>query len=170
MSHIDLKKSSTQFVTLKIRQRETRYGRHYLVASVIEDSHNLLKDLPGSESTSELQSIDSFVENKMVMLMIVPDITGIVKIRAESALRIYPPWEIMDHVRKILNVIYFSVIDDGDTIKVHRSETERIRTNVKVIQEFDCPCIQAKQIVDHCRVKFSTIKPNVMKTIFESRN
>lgn len=166
MSQPDFKSSRVQFVTLKIRDRETRWGRHYVTATVIADSHCLLKSSFASRSGPNDQVSVSSLEGRSVTLMINPEITGKITIRSNSTLNIYPPWDIMDRYGKILNAVYFDMMPDTDDVDA--VGTSEVHTSEIIVQTFDCPCVHANTIVDSCPDKFTDRKPSVTRALFDS--
>ncbi|XP_043270108.1 uncharacterized protein [Venturia canescens] len=155
-TRVDWQDSRVQFVKLRIREGEMRYSRCFLLTSLLEDKHKLLDDLC-------MRGDEKGWDKETLTLMIVPEINGTMKISKNSIIKIYPPWKTMDRGKKLLNIVYFEVLAQNEKPS---SDLPQLMKGERILQTFDCPCLE-NQAIDHsCTVKFTNTKPNMIREMF----
>ncbi|XP_033225722.1 uncharacterized protein LOC117178404 [Belonocnema kinseyi] len=156
-----------QFVDLCIKKCYISYNRQFAYCILIADTYNLLKDVenfqtaPGSKSQN-LKNKNSI--NKLITVMTIPEFVGKLNAERGKRLKVYPPFQILDCENIIISVTYFTL--DGKVNLGMDEEESKESVESKIIEKFDCVCIEEGKIVDDCGHRFENKKSNVIKEIF----
>ncbi|XP_015116300.1 uncharacterized protein LOC107040645 [Diachasma alloeum] len=160
MAQSRFKGTCNQCVIMRIKKFSTSYGRPYFRGTVTRDSLNLLGRTISSNS-SDLSAASASDESlgRTLTVLTMPEIVGQFNVKEKSALKFYPPWEVIDADKLILSVLHFKLIlDESDESQVDGEQS----AGEVVTQEFDCPCLRAGKLVNSCSIKFTNSKPNPM--------
>lgn len=151
------------FIILKIIHCTWKFNRQCLFGSVISDIHNLLGSIFQKFPTShKINNVSSLLSEKVITVLTTPEIVGTININKTRTLKIYPPWEVVDANKFVLSISYFHHIIHNFT-----SADNITMVNNEIIQKFNCSCLVANQLVNSCTTKFTDIKPNSTRYLFE---
>ncbi|KAK0174395.1 hypothetical protein PV327_010172 [Microctonus hyperodae] len=151
------------FIILKIIHCTWKFNRQCLFGSVISDMHNLLDSIfQKFPEPHKMNNVNSLLSKKVITVLTTPEIVGTININKTRTLKIYPPWEVVDANKYVLSISHFHNIIHNFT-----SVGNNTKLNNEINQKFDCSCLAANQLVKSCITKFTGVKPNSTRYLFE---
>ena len=160
---------NVQFVDLCIQQSYISYSKQFIECLPIADTYKLLKGVIEcqTDESADFENIgDNSSINRPITIMIIPEVVGKINAKRGMRLKIYPPWGISDKENHILSVMYFT-LDKKSNFKLSNEENYTSVIKNKVIETFDCPCIEEGRIFENCCFKFNGKKSNMIQKIFD---
>lgn len=159
--------TSTRYISVLVRDSTKQFGKQFLEGVLLEDRYNLLQ--------SDVQIEQAEVDNaqarpkeelyKNIIIMLVCDIIGTLKMISEVVINVYPPWNILDKDNLTLEVMHISINNNCEIPDIENTGKSRERKK-RILKEFNCPCIEEQRELPFCSRKPSSDKPDVMQQIF----
>lgn len=155
-----------RFISVLVRNCTMRFNNQFLDGVLIEDRYNLLHSDAEVEKTesqnAQVESKEALYKN--IMILLVCDIVGTLKIVSQAVINVYPPWNILDKDNLTIEVMYISISDNQNVPDIVDNSYE---CKKRIVKEFTCPCIEQKTDVPFCSKKLNSDKPDVMQRIFD---
>ncbi|KAK2576970.1 hypothetical protein KPH14_011934 [Odynerus spinipes] len=159
---------SMPHVVVYVDKCTVHFYRQFLEGIVLDDPFNLLNDNESNEEYKMSESTSTKLLNKIITVIVIPDIVGKIEMRSESIVKIYPPWDIMDNSKMILNVTYIKIIsNDQRNLILSKIKIPNRRKEKELIKEFHCKCLEADKILCSCKKRSNHAKPDVMEELFK---
>ena len=160
--------ASTRFISVFVRSCTKQFGNQFLEGTLIEDPFNLLQcDVEIEEAESHnVQAQPKEPLHRDIIIMLVCDIVGTLKMMSEVVINVYPPWNVLDKQNFILEATYISINYNYKVPDIIRNKDNLRKYKKQIIKEFSCPCIEEGRELPFCARKPSSDKPDVMEQIF----
>ncbi|XP_067214232.1 uncharacterized protein Vps28 [Linepithema humile] len=155
-----------RFISVLVRNCTKRFNNQFLDGVLIEDHFNLLQSNTAIKNIKsqnvEVESKEALYKN--IMILLVCDIVGTLKIMSQAVINVYPPWNILDKDNLTIEVMYISISDNQDVPDIVNNSYE---CKKRIVKEFNCPCIEEQRELPFCSRKPNSDKPDVMQRIFD---
>jgi len=159
-----------RFISVLVRNCTKRFNNQFLDGVLIEDRFNLLQskatikndDKKIKSQNAEVDSKETLYKN--IMILIVCDIVGTLKIMSQAVINVYPPWNILDKDNLTIEVMYVTISDNQDVPDIVNNS---YKCKKRIVKEFNCPCIEEQRELPFCSRKSNSDKPDVMQRIFD---
>lgn len=160
--------TSARYISVLVRNSTKQFSNQFLEGVLIEDRYNLLQNDVHIEQpeahNAQIQPKKALYKN--ITIMLVCDIVGTLKMISEVVINVYPPWNILDKDDLTLEAMYISISDNCE-IPSDIGHTGKSRERKKrILQEFNCPCIEEQRELPFCARNPSSDKPDAMQQIF----
>lgn len=142
--------TDNKYVLLKIVKHLPMYNRNqFFKCSLISDNTNLLCDLSSN--------------NSLITVMNVPGISSLVNISEKPILKVYKPIIILDFNQSLIHITRFTALSSNN---VENLNVDFNKKDLKVINEYYCPCIDEKVISLKCESKFNENSNCIINMLF----
>ena len=146
--------SEKPYILLRISEHLPMINDIQLLKCVlIEDSMNLLNNF----STNK--------PHHSVIVLNVPEISSLINDNHKLMLRVYEPFTILDNIELFLHITRFVAIPIVDEKNFSFVNEETCDSDLKVIHEFNCLCIEEKMYSTRCNSKIPDNLCNVAKML-----
>lgn len=168
MKQADIDGTSMPHVVVYVDKCTMHLYRQFLEGIVLDDSFNLLNTNENHRKSNLSESSSEKISYKMITMIVIPDIVGKIEMKSESIVNIYPPWDIMDDSKSVLNITYIKIVSNEqrkvilNKIKVPDRRKEKVH-----IKEFHCSCLEMEKILSSCKERSNDEKFDVMEKIFK---
>jgi len=165
--------ASAEFISVLIRGCTKRFGNQLLDGILIEDRFNLLQSHTEIEeaepnaqgsNTEVSKARPREIPHRDIIIILVCDIVGTLKMTSKIVMNVYPPWNILDKNNLTIEANYVSINDNCEIPDIPNDSHKRKR---RVIKEFNCPCIEEQRELPFCARKPNADKPDVIQRIFD---
>jgi len=165
--------ASAEFISVLIRDCTKRFGNQFLDGILIEDRFNLLRnDIEVEEAEPNTQGSHTEVSktrpreilHRDIIIILVCDIVGTLKMTSKVVMKVYPPWNVLDKNNLTIEASYISINDNCEIPDIPNDSHKRKK---RVIKEFNCPCIEEQRELPFCARKPNADKPDVIQRIFD---
>ncbi|KAL0102928.1 hypothetical protein PUN28_018315 [Cardiocondyla obscurior] len=149
--------TSSRYISVFVRSSTKQFGTQFLEGVLLEDPYNLLQsDLQIEEAeTADVQARPKEPSRKNIIIMLVCDIVGTLKMISDVVINVYPPWNILDKDNLVLEASYVDINDDSKVIDIDNVK-KLCERKTRVLKEFNCPCIEEQRELPFCSRKPSS--------------
>ncbi|KAL2718612.1 Vacuolar protein sorting-associated protein 28 like protein [Vespula squamosa] len=168
MKQADIDGTSMPHVVVYVDKCTVHLYRQFLEGIVLDDSFNLLNSNENHRKSNLSESSSEKTSYKMITMIILQDIVGKIEMKSESIVNIYPPWDIMDDSKSVLNITYIKIVSNKERkVILNKIKIPDRRREKVLIKEFDCSCLEMEKILSSCKERLNDEKFDVMEEIFK---